>query len=634
MLSRPRKWFAITLALLAAGALLLVSLPNWNALRDPVVRYVNDKTGRELRIGGDLEVRLGWPHTRIRAADVTFSNPPWAHDKNMIAVRGVSVDLSMLPLFRRKVVFQEVRLDRADVALEKSSDGHKNWLLDRNQRDDRARVEIKHLAARDGRISYLDPAARTRLVAQVSTPTLRRANRAAPLSFKVEGQYRGQALDAEGTGDAVLGLRDVKTPYRIKVAGRVGPTVARADGHITNLVELSAVDLGIDLRGDSLEELYPLLGMVFPDTPSYATSGRLIRRGNLWRYEKFHGHIGNSDVDGTLQVETGRGRPVLKATLTSRKLDIADLGPLIGSEKRGASGAAADGRVLPPTPFRTERWPRMDADVTLDARSIVRRDALPIENFSTRLHLQGAVLRLNPLAFDVAGGRLTGAVRLDGRQAPILAAADLKARKMSIARLFPTLDLDRTGIGQINGDIELAGTGDTVATMLGSADGELAMVVDGGIISRLTMETVSLHLLEMLQLKLTGDEGIRIRCGVADFGVKDGVMDARALVFDTDIVRIDGGGQIDLEEERLDLEIVPKSKKVSLVALRTPIHVRGSFARPEVDLDKGKLALRGLGAVALGVINPALALVPLIEANTADDSECRKLIAQAKATTQ
>ena len=633
MRSRPWKWFAITLALLAAGALALVSLPNWNALRDPVARFVNDKTGRELRIGGDLEVRLGWPRTRIRAADVTFSNPPWAHDKNMIAVRGVSADLSMLPLFRRKLVFQEVRLDHAEVAFEKSSDGRKNWLLDRNQRDARARVEIKHLAVRDGRLSYLDPAARTRLVAQVSTPTLRMANRTAPLRFKVEGEYRGEALVAEGTGDAMLGLRDVKTPYRVKVAGQVGPTVARADGHITNLVELSAVDLGIDLRGGSLAELYPLLGMVFPDTPPYKTSGRLIRRGSLWRYEKFHGHIGNSDIAGTLQIETGRARPVLKATLSSRKLDVADLGPLIGRDKRGAR-TAADGRVLPTAAFRTERWPRMDADVALDARSLVRRDALPIDNLSTRLRLEGAVLRLNPLKFDVAGGTLAGAVRLDGRQAPIRAAADLKARKMSIARLFPTLDLDRVSIGQINGDIELAGTGDTVAAMLGSADGDLAMVVDGGIISRLTMETVSLHLLEMLQLKLTGDEAIRIRCGVADFGVKDGVMDSRALVFDTDIVRIDGGGQIDLDAERLDLDIVPKSKKVSLVALRTPIRVRGSFARPEVDLDKGKLALRGLGALALGAINPALALVPLIEANTADDSECRKLIAEAKAATQ
>lgn len=73
--------------------------------------------------------------------------------------------------------------------------------------------------------------------------------------------------------------------------------------------------------------------------------------------------------------------------------------------------------------------------------------------------------------------------------------------------------------------------------------------------------------------------------------------------------------------------MVPKSKNVSLVALRTPIRVRGSFAHSAVNLD-------GLGAVALGAIIPALARVPLIEANAADDSECRKLIAEAKVTPQ
>ena len=145
------------------------------------------------------------------------------------------------------------------------------------------------------------------------------------------------------------------------------------------------------------------------------------------------------------------------------------------------------------------------------------------------------------------------------------------------------------------------------------------------------METVSLHLLEMLQLKLTGDEAIRIRCGVADFGVKEGVMQANTLILDTDIVRIDGSGHIDLAQEKLDLRIVPRSKKLSLVALRTPIHVEGRLSRPEVGLDKGKLAVRGLAAVALGAVNPALGLIPLIETRTGSDSECRRLIAETDA---
>jgi AsmA protein len=135
----------------------------------------------------------------------------------------------------------------------------------------------------------------------------------------------------------------------------------------------------------------------------------------------------------------------------------------------------------------------------------------------------------------------------------------------------------------------------------------------------------------MLQLKLTGDEDIRIRCGVADFGVKDDLMEARTLMLDTDIVRIEGSGRIDLEQEKLDLS--PRSRR-KRAWWGPPIHVRGSLADPEIDLDKGKLALRGLGAVALGVINPALALAAVIEASTAADSRCRKLIAEAKAATQ
>lgn len=627
MARRALKWLAITFAVLVAAVLVLFSLPNWNALRDPIERVVTEKTGRELRIDGDLKVRLGWPGVRISAADVSFANPRWATEKNMLDVGRVAFHVVIPPLFGGDLVFADVRLDRAAVYLEKSVDGRKNWLLDREQRDEDARVVVRHVSVDDGRVDYRDPASKTRLSARLAT-TRAVAGEAAGVRFKVQGQYEGQTLSAEGRGGSVLGLRDQDAPYRLKVAGRVGGTRAAADGQITNLLKPSAVDLQIEVSGASLAQLYPLIGTVFPQTPAYTTAGRLIHRGSVWRYEKFHGHIGKSDVSGTLQVDSAGERPRLAATLRSKKLDLRDLGPVIGSGDGEAAKPA--GGVLPDRPFATERWSRMDADVTLTAGSIARPDALPIDNLSTRLRLDDGLLRLDPLKFDAAGGKLAGAIRLDGRQSPIAAALDLKARKMRLARLFPTVELNKASIGQISGEVELAGRGNSVAAMLGNADGKLALIVDGGTISRFMMEAVGLHLLEMLQLTLTGDETIGIRCGVADFAVKDGVMDTRTLILDTDVVRIDGRGTINLENERLDLEIVPKSKKLHVASLRTPIHVEGRFAKPEVGLDKGKLALRGLGALVLGAVNPVLALAPLIEANTVEDSACRRLIAEAK----
>lgn len=605
------------LVVVAAPFLAAAVVPNWNWLRGPIAHAVGAKTGRTLRIGGDLDLAFGWRQLHIRADHVTFSNPPWATRKNMVDVGEVALDVAILPLFRREIVIDDASLDHAALAFEKSRDGRKNWLLDRSQRDDKAQIAVRHLAISDGNVAYDDPARGTRLNARVATSQGRLDKTAGMLTFSVQGRYGGQAFVAQGTGDSVLALRDTTIPYRLDVAGRAGPTRVRAAGRITNLLKLSAVDLQIALRGGSLAQLYPLLGVVFPETPPYATRGRLLHSTHQWRYEKFTGQVGKSDIAGTLSVDTGTVRPSLTAELTSRSLNFADLGPLVGT--RHAQGAAASsarpppGRVLPATAFRTERWKRMDANVTLSAESIVRPAALPLSRLSTHLQLRDGYLTLDPLRFDVAGGTLAGSVRMDGRQAPIRATASLTARKLGLAQLFPTLDRGKTSLGEFNGVLDLKGQGNSVAAMLGNADGRMAILIDGGEISKLMMETVSLHLLEMLQLKIAGDEPVGIRCGIADFGVERGVMKPRALMLDTDITRIEGVGRIDLGQEALDLTVRPKTKKLSLVALRTPIHVQGSFLHPRVGLDKSGLALRGLSSVALGAVNPALALIPLID---------------------
>jgi len=55
--------------------LVLATTSNWNWLRGPISRHGHDTTGRALLLQGDLKVHLGWPHTRIHAAGVAFSNP-------------------------------------------------------------------------------------------------------------------------------------------------------------------------------------------------------------------------------------------------------------------------------------------------------------------------------------------------------------------------------------------------------------------------------------------------------------------------------------------------------------------------------------------------------------------------------
>jgi uncharacterized protein involved in outer membrane biogenesis len=74
------------------------------------------------------------PHRRL-----TFANPPWAREPQMVAADAVESQLQHPQLLRRNYVLTEVTLDRAVVHLEKAADGRKNWLLDLEQQDETAR---------------------------------------------------------------------------------------------------------------------------------------------------------------------------------------------------------------------------------------------------------------------------------------------------------------------------------------------------------------------------------------------------------------------------------------------------------------------------------------------------------------
>ena len=654
-LPRTLQWIAAILIAPVLLAVLYIAIFGWNWMRGPIERMTLEKTGRVLIIRGDLKLKLRWPSPRIYADAVTFANPAWTIEKQMVTADAVEITFDLPQLLRKNVVISEARLARPVVFLEQGADGRKNWLLDIDQKDDDARIRIDRLTLDNGRLGYDDVRQKTRIRSELSTANLPHASPAAKgaaatetiagIRFSAQGLYKGLPLKASGSGGEVLAMRDESAPYPLKVDATIGHTRVRAEGTVTSLLKFSAVDMRLALSGNSLEQLFPLLAIAFPATPPYTTEGHLLRTGTQWRYEKFSGRIGSSDIAGALQVDTGGKRPAMTADLVSKVLDFADLGPLIGARTGSVEAAKqaapllsqatattpAEARVLPDIPFTTDRWGSVDAEVKLSAKTIRRAKALPIENLVTHLSLRDSVLKLDPLNFGVAGGQLNTVISLDGRKNPIQAHAQVRARKLLIARLFPTVELNKNTIGQVNGDFVLAGQGNSVGRMLASANGKVGLIIADGEISKLMLEKVGLHIWEILALSVTGDKQVKLRCGVADFNVKAGTMRVEALVFDTAVTTVFGSGSIDLAQEKLDITLNPKTKKTSFVALSSPIHIRGILAKPAVNVDVGVAAARGLGAIALGFVNPLLALIPLIDPGPGKDSDCRQLIQDAKA---
>jgi hypothetical protein len=102
------------------------------------------------------------------------------------------------------------------------------------------------------------------------------------------------------------------------------------------------------------------------------------------------------------------------------------------------------------------------------------------------------------------------------------------------------------------------------------------------------------------------------------------------MVIDTTAVTINGDGSIDFRDEKYDLHLKAHSKKPSLVALRGPIVIGGTFKTPAIHPEVGPVAARLSAAAGLGTVAPPLALLALVDFGGAPDVDCRALIADAK----
>ena len=141
----------------------------------------------------------------------------------------------------------------------------------------------------------------------------------------------------------------------------------------------------------------------------------------------------------------------------------------------------------------------------------------------------------------------------------------------------------------------------------------------------------NLDLARAVPLLLGGDTNTPLRCMVADVTAENGKMTPRTLVMDTDTEKILGEGSVDFINERFDLKLTAQSKKPSVLALRGPILVDGSFKSPNVHPATGQIAARIGASAALGVATPFAALAPLIDPGGAKDADCPALMQEAQA---
>ena len=636
------------MALVAAIIAFLVIF-DWNWLRGPLSRYASAQMQREVAITGDLRVHPWSFSPKAEAYGVRIGQPAWARKVDpeagqMVQLQRIAVQIKILPLLRGEVIMPFLALDKPDVRLLRDKDGKANWTFGARKSDKPLKLPaIQRFVINDGKLRYDDRQRGTLFVGSVNAQE-RAGERGGRFVLEGNGTLNKSAFTAEVSGGPLLNISPSR-PYPFEAEVRAGATRIVAHGQVTKPFDLGRFETDLTVSGADLNRLHDLTGLTLPNTPPYRVSGHMVRKGPRYDFQKLTGRVGDSDIAGDLFVLTGRERPYLEAELRSKRLDFDDLGSLVGAAPatgRGETASAgqkveaaqrdATQRLLPDATLQVERVRAMDAKVSYRADA-VNAPNLPLEKVSLKLDLKDGVLTLDPLAFTFSRGDLRGKVRLDAR--PAVPRTDLDVR-LTNGRLEEFIPIQSEGKPAISGTVmaraKLSGVGNSVHRAASTANGEVTVVAPRGEIRQAFAELLGVNASKGLILLLSkSDKETPVRCAVADFSVKNGVMTTNHLVADTGVVLARGRGTINLETERMDFRIEGDSKKPRLVRLFVPITIKGPFLSPKVGLDPGKAVGQGGIAAALGsLVNPLAALLPFFTTGEAKDADCASLVSDAR----
>jgi AsmA family/Uncharacterized protein conserved in bacteria (DUF2125) len=399
----------------------------------------------------------------------------------------------------------------------------------------------------------------------------------------------------------------------------IGETRIGVNGRLVNPQDLRSLDLTLDLSGHDLAQLYTISGLPFPSTPEYELAGHLQYDDRTWTLKRFSGKVGRSDLAGDFIADLRAAKPFMRADLKSQNLDMRDLAGFVGANDTASTNPP--GRVLPHGEYRLDKLNAANADIRFTGERI-RNETLPLNRMATHLVLRDGVLVLDPLKFGMDAGDIDGWVTLDATKPTIAVVADISGDQLRLERFAPAVK-KVLQTGPVNGRVRLTMHGNSIAAMLGTANGDVALAMTGGSVSDLALRLADLDVANsLLVMARDKNRSVPINCFVADFTAQDGVLKPKTLTLDAQHTTATVEGQIDLRAEKLDLRVVAKPKDFSLLALRGPIIVSGTFADPAVHADLANAILRTGAAIALGVIAPPAAPLPFVQVGSPEAFNC------------
>lgn len=666
MTNLTKKW--IIIALMFAAVIISVVLgeyAGWPFLAEPLEKKLSTLMSRKVSFDLSDTADLSKPNTNssqliakqsiktqsfhvsflggfnLKTAKLHIAAPSWSAKPHFINGDNIQLKLRYIDIWRayrgQTLRIKSFQASKFDSYIERKADGRASWQFINKPRDPDKPLRLPtfdHLLLTNGLLHIEDVPLKSNIEAKLSlfsNPAKGDSNaiKNSTLTASATGRYQSFPIKIELVSTGRLPT-DTDQSEKLPTEMTINATVGRADlwfeGTTEDIMHPSNFEGNFKLKGPSLAAVGDLLDVTLPTTAVFSAKGSIEKQGLIWNTHINQLNIGGSILNGRFTYDKSLATPLLKGQLAG-KLVITDLGPAFGADSRDKNS----NKVLPSRPFDLASLRKMNADIKIDMQYLDLKTPYlePLKPVRANLKLNNAVITLKKINALTANGQFTGDIALDGRGSKALLDANLGWNGVQLERWIKQ---KRTGglppyvSGKLNGKAILKGQGKSTAEILASLDGTIRAELVNGSVSHLAIEVAGLDVAQSIGVLFKGDEALPVQCGVVDLRAKNGVFTPRVMVVDTTDSTVWVDGSLSLATERLNLRAMALPKDFSPLTLRVPLNVRGSFANPQVSLDKKPVGLKLASSILLAIINPLAAVIPLLDSGDTKEAKKRAAI--------
>jgi AsmA family protein len=553
----------VVIALTIGAAVLLVTL-DW---RPYIERAASRSLGRPLSVAS---LRIAWRNPLVvELTDLRLANAPWGSQPDMLRVDRIAATIDLSSLLHGVLRYQTLLLEKPVLLLERDSGGVGNWHFTDNgaalglaiiPKDRTQFPTLIDFTLRQGKLTYRATQSDLRL--DFHDLAIRSAGDDQNVALTLDGAYNDFPTQLTATTDSYAVLRDASVPFGADVSMTSAASTIGFTGTMTEPLDFEGVRGKMQIDAKTLGSFLRIFGAEMRADFPFAVAGPFERTDGHWQISEAKGRLARNGFGGRLAVDEG-GRGAVDTIAANLGFAELDLAPLI------AGGGKSDAISL-----RLETDPAANVDARIVAKQLTY-ETRRLADFAIAARTKAGELSVSALSFALAGGKVeaSGSARAIAGGSRVAVSAALSGADAD--RLAQTVDAEPGQIaGRLDGGLLLDITGATLTDALKTSRGQAVLSMTDGRVVRDLVERASTDLRTLFR---KDERWMPVTCllGIAD--LQDGVATISPLRLRTPDTTLVGFGHANLITKRVDLIVKPETGATSLLALKLPLRITGSF---------------------------------------------------------